>query len=70
MWPGFYSGPVPYVVEFLPCSDSFSGGFPGLKKEPFSCLGQVDFVAKQVTFHSHLPNLQIPICIDWDRGLE
>lgn len=31
-------------------------GFPGLKKGP--CDG---FVTKQVSFHSHLPNVQIPI---------
>ena len=30
------------------------------EKVPSSCLGQVDFLVGQVTFHSHLPNGQGP----------
>ena len=28
----------------------------GLKKAPSGCLGEVDFTARQLTFHSHLPD--------------
>ena len=39
----------------------FFSRFMGLKKGPCDHLGQVDFVARQVTCYSHLPNIQIPI---------
>ena len=52
-------------VEFAADSRSmlqgFFSGFMVFKKGPCDHLGQVEFVARQVTCHSHLPNIQIPI---------